>query len=107
MRHLGLSLAALLALTAASRADTILFKDGFVLQGKLTRQLEPLIDPGGTAVFIPAAGKFFELDDEARRFVIVPGDFTEESGHLTPSMKLRREAVMRDFAAEVEGLYER
>jgi len=32
-------------------------------------------------------------------------DWTEESGHLTPSLKLRRSVVMRDFADEVEALY--
>jgi long-chain acyl-CoA synthetase len=32
-------------------------------------------------------------------------DFTEEAGHLTPSMKLRREVILRDFARQVEELY--
>jgi long-chain acyl-CoA synthetase len=32
-------------------------------------------------------------------------DFTEFSGHLTPSMKLRRQAILRDFAGVVVGLY--
>jgi long-chain acyl-CoA synthetase len=39
--------------------------------------------------------------------VVLPRDFTEMGGHLTPSMKLRRETVMGDFATEIEGLYER
>jgi long-chain acyl-CoA synthetase len=28
-----------------------------------------------------------------------------ESGHLTPSLKLRRAAVVKDFDAEIEQLY--
>ncbi|RPF35461.1 long-chain fatty acid--CoA ligase [Streptomyces sp. TLI_185] len=56
---------------------------------------------------VDEANKLVSRPESIRRFVIVPRDFTEEEGHLTPSMKLRREAVMRDFAAEVEGLYER
>ena len=32
-------------------------------------------------------------------------DFTEESGHLTPSLKLKRNVVMRDFEDEVDALY--
>jgi hypothetical protein len=75
MRKLGMILGLVVAFAATPwlvHADTILFKDGFLLHGKLLRSLEPLIDPSGAAVFVPAAGKFFELDDEARRFVIVP-----------------------------------
>ncbi|GAA3812907.1 AMP-dependent synthetase/ligase [Streptomyces coacervatus] len=56
---------------------------------------------------VDEANKMVSRPESIRRFAIVPGDFTEEAGHLTPSMKLRREAVMRDFEAEIEGLYER
>ncbi|MET9291563.1 AMP-dependent synthetase/ligase [Streptomyces sp. NPDC003077] len=45
--------------------------------------------------------------ESIRRFRVLPVEFTEESGHLTPSLKLRRAAVLRDFAKEVEELYER
>ncbi|MDO0912640.1 AMP-dependent synthetase/ligase [Streptomyces sp. DT2A-34] len=51
------------------------------------------------------ANKLVSRPESIRRFAILPTDFTEMDGHLTPSMKLRREAVMRDFAAEVEALY--
>ncbi|MYS18966.1 long-chain acyl-CoA synthetase [Streptomyces sp. DvalAA-14] len=43
--------------------------------------------------------------ESIRTFRVLPVDFTEEGGHLTPSMKLKRSAVLRDFAAEVEALY--
>ncbi|GAB2876518.1 AMP-dependent synthetase/ligase [Streptomyces deserti] len=56
---------------------------------------------------VDEANKLVSRPESIRRFAILPVDFTEEAGHLTPSMKLRREAVMRDFAAEVEGLYAR
>ncbi|MDQ0959878.1 long-chain acyl-CoA synthetase [Streptomyces sp. B4I13] len=56
---------------------------------------------------VDEANKLVSRPESIRRFVILPTDFTEQAGHLTPSMKLRREAVLRDFAAEVEGLYER
>ncbi|WP_369250931.1 hypothetical protein [Streptomyces sp. R41] len=32
-------------------------------------------------------------------------DFTQTARHPTPSMKLRREEILRDFAEAVEGLY--
>jgi long-chain acyl-CoA synthetase len=40
-----------------------------------------------------------------RKFKILRVDWTEEDGHLTPSLKLKRSVVLRDFAAEVESLY--
>jgi long-chain acyl-CoA synthetase len=40
-----------------------------------------------------------------RKFRILPGQFTEESGHLTPSLKLKRNVVASDFADEIEALY--
>lgn len=43
--------------------------------------------------------------ESIRKFAILEGDFTEESGHLTPSLKLKRNVVMRDFADEVDTLY--
>ncbi|GMA39818.1 AMP-dependent synthetase/ligase [Mobilicoccus caccae] len=43
--------------------------------------------------------------ESIRSFRIVPGDFTEASGHLTPSMKLRRKEILRDFADEIEAIY--
>ena len=43
--------------------------------------------------------------ESIRAFTILDGDFTEESGHLTPSLKLKRGVVMRDFGDEVDALY--
>jgi long-chain acyl-CoA synthetase len=36
---------------------------------------------------------------------VLPVDFTEESGHLTPSLKVKRSVVAKDFAAEIDALY--
>ncbi|WP_069762706.1 long-chain fatty acid--CoA ligase [Streptomyces sp. LUP47B] len=56
---------------------------------------------------VDEANKMVSRPESIRRFTVLPTDFTEAAGHLTPSMKLRREAVMRDFAEEIEGLYAR
>ncbi|MDH6517268.1 long-chain acyl-CoA synthetase [Streptomyces sp. SAI-208] len=56
---------------------------------------------------VDEANKMVSRPESIRRFTVLPTDLTEAAGHLTPSMKLRREAVMRDFAGEIEGLYER
>ncbi|MGI5168680.1 AMP-dependent synthetase/ligase [Spirillospora sp. CA-253888] len=41
-----------------------------------------------------------------KKFEILEVDLTEESGHLTPSLKVKRHVVVRDFAAEIDALYE-
>jgi long-chain acyl-CoA synthetase len=40
-----------------------------------------------------------------KSFRIVAGDFTEASGHLTPSMKVKRGQVMKDFESVIEEMY--
>jgi long-chain acyl-CoA synthetase len=40
-----------------------------------------------------------------KSFRIVPADFTEASGHLTPSMKVKRAQVMKDFENVIEEMY--
>ncbi|RNL86570.1 AMP-dependent synthetase/ligase [Halostreptopolyspora alba] len=41
-----------------------------------------------------------------REFRVIDGEFTEENGLLTPSMKVRRAAVARSYAEEIERLYQ-
>ena len=43
----------------------------------------------------------------SRSSAILGTDFTEDNGMLTPSLKLKRSVVMKEFDAEVEGLYAR
>jgi len=43
--------------------------------------------------------------ESIRKFRILPIDFTEEAGYITPSLKLKRNVVMKDFADQVEELY--
>ena len=40
-----------------------------------------------------------------RKFAILEGDFTEESGHLTPSLKVKRSVVLQDYAQAIHELY--
>jgi long-chain acyl-CoA synthetase len=40
-----------------------------------------------------------------RKFAIVPYDWTEEGGQVTPTLKLRRNVVLRESRADVESLY--
>jgi long-chain acyl-CoA synthetase len=43
--------------------------------------------------------------ESIREFRILDADWTERSGHVTPTLKLKRPAVLRDFGHAVESLY--
>jgi long-chain acyl-CoA synthetase len=43
--------------------------------------------------------------ESIRSFSLLDARFTVESGHLTPSLKLRRAAVVRDYGEEIAKLY--
>ncbi|KIZ18768.1 hypothetical protein SNA_05725 [Streptomyces natalensis ATCC 27448] len=45
--------------------------------------------------------------ESIRAFRILPGEFSQESGLMTPSLKLRRAAIVRAYAAEIDALYAR
>ncbi len=51
------------------------------------------------------ANKAVSRAESIRKFRVLPVDFTEDSGHLTPSLKIRRSVVVKDFAAEIDALY--
>jgi long-chain acyl-CoA synthetase len=54
---------------------------------------------------VDAANEQVSRAESVRRFLILDTELTEESGHLTPSMKLQRKVVMDDYAAAIEDLY--
>ncbi len=64
----------------------------------LRAAVQEAVDQGNAAV---------SRAESVRAFRILPGQFTEESGHLTPSLKLKRHVVTRDFAADIDALYTR
>ncbi|MBJ7434168.1 MAG: hypothetical protein JHC62_07010 [Microbacteriaceae bacterium] len=37
--------------------------------------------------------------------MILPTEFTEDSGHLTPKMSIKRHVIVADFSAEIDELY--
>jgi long-chain acyl-CoA synthetase len=43
--------------------------------------------------------------ESIRKFTILPGQFTEESGHLTPKMSIKRNVIVKDYANEIEAMY--
>ncbi|MCX5437430.1 AMP-binding protein [Streptomyces sp. NBC_00056] len=45
--------------------------------------------------------------ESIRRFALVDGEFTEDNGLLTPSLKIKRHAVAAAYEREIEDLYRR
>lgn len=43
--------------------------------------------------------------ESIRKFKVLPVDFTTGNGYLTPSLKVRRNQVLEDFAEEIEEIY--
>jgi len=51
------------------------------------------------------ANKAVSHAESIKKFAILGSDFTEENGMLTPSLKLKRSVVMKEYDDEVEKLY--
>ncbi|GAA2225898.1 MULTISPECIES: AMP-dependent synthetase/ligase [Kitasatospora] len=64
----------------------------------LLAAVQSAVDDGNLAVSHAEAVKKFRILDTV---------FSEASGYLTPSLKLKRNVVLKDFAADVEALYQR
>jgi long-chain acyl-CoA synthetase len=56
---------------------------------------------------VAEANKAVSKAEAIRQFRVLDTDFTEANGMLTPSLKLKRGVVMKEFDAEVEALYSR
>jgi long-chain acyl-CoA synthetase len=54
---------------------------------------------------VDEANKAVSRAEGIRRFRVLLGDFTEQNGYLTPSLKVRRNLIVKDFAADIEALY--
>ncbi len=54
---------------------------------------------------VDEANKAVSQAEAIKKFAILPVDWTEEGGQITPSLKLKRSVVMAEFSDEVERLY--
>jgi long-chain acyl-CoA synthetase len=54
---------------------------------------------------VAEANKAVSKAESIRKFRILPDDWTEEGGQLTPSLKLKRNVVTRELRTEIAALY--
>jgi long-chain acyl-CoA synthetase len=55
---------------------------------------------------VDRANKKVSRAESIRKFIVLPIEFTEASGHLTPKMSIKRHVIVKDFAAEIDGIYD-
>ncbi len=58
-------------------------------------------------VAVKEANKAVSKAEAIRKFRILPVDFTEATGELTPTMKVKRAVVAQKFATDIESLYDK
>ncbi|MFV0433214.1 MAG: AMP-dependent synthetase/ligase [Leucobacter sp.] len=68
-----------------------------VTNPKVLAEVQRAVDQGNSHV---------SRAESIRKFVILPTEFTEANGHLTPKMSIKRDNIMRDFSDEIDKLYE-
>ncbi|MBL3687265.1 long-chain fatty acid--CoA ligase [Leucobacter zeae] len=54
---------------------------------------------------IDAGNAYVSRAESIREFVILPTEFIEANGHLTPKMSIKRDNILRDFAGEIAKIY--
>ena len=64
--------------------------------GDLLAEIQRAVDEGNLAV---------STAESVRKFRVLDTEFNPENGYLTPSLKLKRSVIMKDFAREVDALY--
>jgi long-chain acyl-CoA synthetase len=55
---------------------------------------------------VSQANRKLERWETIKKFEILPGEFTVDSGEVTPSLKIRRKAVEQKYASMLNSLYE-
>ncbi|GAA1379445.1 AMP-dependent synthetase/ligase [Catellatospora chokoriensis] len=56
---------------------------------------------------VSEANKAVSAAEGIKVFRILPRDFTEATGELTPSLKVKRAVVMKEYAEEIDAIYHR
>jgi long-chain acyl-CoA synthetase len=54
---------------------------------------------------VDLANELVSQAEAIKRWIVLPRDFTESTGELTPTLKMKRDVIAKEFAAEVEALF--
>lgn len=57
--------------------------------------------------FVDRANASLERWETVKKFTILPQEFSVDEGQVTPSMKIRRSAISKSFADEIDGMYDK
>jgi len=57
------------------------------------------------AVAVEAANETVSHAEQVKKWIIVPDEWTPESGEVTPSLKLKRHIVLDKYAEEIDAMY--
>jgi long-chain acyl-CoA synthetase len=58
-------------------------------------------------VAVKQANQSVSHAESIRKFRILPVDFTEDTGELTPTMKVKRKVVAEKFAGDIDAIYQK
>jgi long-chain acyl-CoA synthetase len=81
--------------TTAGKSDGATVAD-LADDADLLAEIQRAVDEGNLAV---------STAESVRKFRVLDTEFNPENGYLTPSLKLKRNVIMKDFAREVDALY--
>ncbi|CAG7597052.1 AMP-dependent synthetase/ligase [Leucobacter soli] len=76
--------------------DSTMTLDEAVAHPAVIAEVQRAIDHGNA---------FVSRAESIRKWTILPIEFTEASGHLTPKMSIKRDNIIRDFAGEIAKMY--
>jgi long-chain acyl-CoA synthetase len=54
---------------------------------------------------VDAANEHLSRAEQVKRFIVVPAEWTPESGELTPTLKMRRRVIVDRYGEEIEAMY--
>ncbi|MGH3877519.1 MAG: AMP-dependent synthetase/ligase [Actinophytocola sp.] len=81
--------------TTAGKPETATVAD-LAEDTDMIAEIQRAVDEGNLAV---------STAESVRKFRVLDTEFNPENGYLTPSLKLKRSVIMKDFAREVDALF--
>ncbi|RZT85136.1 long-chain acyl-CoA synthetase [Pseudonocardia sediminis] len=77
--------------------------------GEASSAADLIDDPelrGEIAAAVEEANQAVSRAEQIRKFRILPGDFTEAGGEITPTLKVKRNVVVDKYSDDIEAIYD-